>query len=100
MRLGIRRTLQPGHTIPNATALRFHCTDTVLGLLAVALIGPGMATGIATATIGKMEVEKSEAAKEILRLQSEEGDSKSKIEAFAKQAASCDRIKKRLRIKE
>lgn len=51
-------------------------------------------------TIGDLQSKLDGTLKDIQRLQSEVDTERSKIAAFAKQAASCDKIKKRLRIKE
>lgn len=51
-------------------------------------------------TIGDLQSKLDGTLKDIQRLQSEVDTERSKIAAFAKQAASCDKIKKQLRIKE
>ena len=49
-------------------------------------------------TLGETQAKNAEASKEISRLQAEASGSKSDVAAFAKQAASCDKVKKQLHL--
>ena len=51
-----------------------------------------------TNTLGEMQSKNADSLKEISLLQAEASGSKSDVAAFAKQATSCDKVKKQLRI--